>query len=70
MLQCIGAVVDIQFPRDSDAKGIYEALQLDASEENPLVEKPVSPSKFSNSSATARRAYHCHGLHPTASAAV
>jgi len=37
VVQCIGAVVDIQFPRSAMPK-VYEALQLDASEENPLVE--------------------------------
>jgi F-type H+/Na+-transporting ATPase subunit beta len=37
VVQCIGAVVDIQFPRDAMPK-VYEALQLDASEENALVE--------------------------------
>lgn len=37
VVQCIGAVVDIQFPRDAMPK-VYEALKLDASEENALVE--------------------------------
>jgi F-type H+/Na+-transporting ATPase subunit beta len=37
VVQCIGAVVDIQFPREAMPK-VYEALKLDASEENPLVE--------------------------------
>ncbi|GAA5167192.1 F0F1 ATP synthase subunit beta [Viridibacterium curvum] len=41
VVQCIGAVVDIQFPRDAMPK-IYEALQLDASEENALVEKGLT----------------------------
>ncbi|MDB5888360.1 MAG: atpD [Rhodocyclales bacterium] len=41
VVQCIGAVVDIQFPREAMPK-IYEALQLDASEENPLVEKGLT----------------------------
>ncbi len=41
VVQCIGAVVDIQFPREGMPK-IYEALQLDASEENPLVEKGLT----------------------------
>jgi F-type H+/Na+-transporting ATPase subunit beta len=41
VVQCIGAVVDIQFPRESMPK-IYEALQLDVSEENPLVEKGLT----------------------------
>ena len=33
IVQCIGAVVDIQFPRDAMPK-IYDALQLDPSEEH------------------------------------
>lgn len=37
VVQCIGAVVDIQFPRDGMPK-VYEALTLDASEEHELVE--------------------------------
>jgi len=37
VVQCIGAVVDIQFPRESMPK-VYDALMLDASEENGLVE--------------------------------
>ncbi|MDP5238821.1 F0F1 ATP synthase subunit beta [Uliginosibacterium sp. 31-16] len=41
VVQCIGSVVDIQFPRDGMPK-IYEALQLDVSEENPLVEKGLT----------------------------
>ncbi|HSD37312.1 MAG TPA: F0F1 ATP synthase subunit beta [Rhodocyclaceae bacterium] len=41
VVQCIGAVVDIQFPRESMPK-IYEALQLDVSEENPLIEKGLT----------------------------
>jgi len=41
VVQCIGAVVDIQFPREAMPK-IYEALQLDVSEENPLVEKGLT----------------------------
>jgi F-type H+/Na+-transporting ATPase subunit beta len=41
VVQCIGAVVDIQFPRDAMPR-VYEALQLDASEENPLVEKGLT----------------------------
>jgi F-type H+/Na+-transporting ATPase subunit beta len=41
VVQCIGAVVDIQFPRDAMPK-IYEALKLDASEENALVEKGLT----------------------------
>ncbi|MGC3962616.1 MAG: F0F1 ATP synthase subunit beta [Rhodocyclaceae bacterium] len=41
VVQCIGAVVDIQFPRDAMPK-VYEALHLDASEENALVEKGLT----------------------------
>jgi len=41
VVQCIGAVVDIQFPREAMPK-IYEALQLDASEENALIEKGLT----------------------------
>ncbi len=37
IVQCIGAVVDIQFPRDAMPK-VYDALKLDASEENGMVE--------------------------------
>src|SRR5574343_930774 len=37
IVQCIGAVVDIQFPREAMPK-VYDALMLDASEENGLVE--------------------------------
>jgi F-type H+-transporting ATPase subunit beta len=32
IVQCIGAVVDIQFPRDAMPK-VYDALKLDTSEE-------------------------------------
>ena len=31
IVQCIGAVVDIQFPRDAMPK-VYDALELDKSE--------------------------------------
>ncbi len=41
VVQCIGAVVDIQFPRDA-MPHVYDALRLDASEENPLVEKGLT----------------------------
>ena len=41
VVQCIGAVVDIQFPRDAMPK-VYDALVLDAAEENPLVEKGLT----------------------------
>jgi hypothetical protein len=37
IVQCIGAVVDIHFPRDAMPK-VYDALKLDASEENGMVE--------------------------------
>ncbi|HEX5127935.1 MAG TPA: F0F1 ATP synthase subunit beta, partial [Rhodocyclaceae bacterium] len=41
VVQCIGAVVDIQFPRDAMPK-VYDALMLDASEENALVEQGLT----------------------------
>lgn len=41
VVQCIGAVVDIQFPRDSMPR-VYEALTLDASEEHELVEQGLT----------------------------
>ncbi|MDQ7989581.1 MAG: F0F1 ATP synthase subunit beta [Candidatus Dactylopiibacterium sp.] len=41
VVQCIGAVVDIQFPREAMPK-VYEALVLDAAEENELVEKGLT----------------------------
>ncbi len=37
IVQCIGAVVDIQFPREAMPK-VYDALKLDVSEENGMVE--------------------------------
>ena len=37
IVQCIGAVVDIQFPRDAMPK-VYDALKLDASESNGMAE--------------------------------
>jgi len=37
IVQCIGAVVDIQFPRNAMPK-VYDALKLDTSEENGMVE--------------------------------
>ena len=37
IVQCIGAVVDIQFPRDAMPK-VYDALKLDASEANGMAE--------------------------------
>ena len=37
IVQCIGAVVDIQFPRDAMPK-VYDALKLDAAEESAMVE--------------------------------
>ena len=41
IVQCIGAVVDIQFPRAGMPK-IYEALTLDISESNQLVEQGLT----------------------------
>ena len=41
IVQCIGAVVDIQFPRQGMPK-IYEALTLDISESNQLVEQGLT----------------------------
>jgi F-type H+-transporting ATPase subunit beta len=37
IVQCIGAVVDIQFPRDA-MPNIYNALQLDKAEESDMCE--------------------------------
>ena len=37
IVQCIGAVVDIHFPRDAMPK-VYDALKLDASESNGMAE--------------------------------
>jgi F-type H+-transporting ATPase subunit beta len=41
IVQCIGAVVDIQFPRDSMPK-VYDALKLMPSESNKLVEQGLT----------------------------
>ncbi len=41
IVQCIGAVVDIQFPRDAMPK-VYDALKLDPSETNPMVEAELT----------------------------
>ncbi|QEL66575.1 F-type H+-transporting ATPase subunit beta [Oryzomicrobium terrae] len=41
IVQCIGAVVDIQFPRDAMPK-VYDALMLDASAEHENVEKGLT----------------------------
>ena len=41
IVQCIGAVVDIQFPRDSMPK-IYEALVLDEKNEESFAEKGLT----------------------------
>jgi F-type H+-transporting ATPase subunit beta len=41
IVQCIGAVVDIKFPREAMPK-VYDALLLDASEENPAVESGLT----------------------------
>ncbi len=41
IVQCIGAVVDIQFPRDQMPK-VYDALMLDAGSENDMAEKGLT----------------------------
>ena len=41
IVQCIGAVVDIQFPREKMPK-VYDALMLDKSEENAAVESGLT----------------------------
>ena len=41
IVQCIGAVVDIQFPREHLPK-VYDALQLDAAEETKFAEKGLT----------------------------
>ncbi len=41
IVQCIGAVVDIQFPRDQMPK-VYDALKLDASEANGMAEEGLT----------------------------
>ncbi|GAA5174847.1 F0F1 ATP synthase subunit beta [Niveibacterium umoris] len=41
IVQCIGAVVDVQFPREAMPK-VFEALQLDAAEDNGLVESGLT----------------------------
>ncbi len=41
IVQCIGAVVDVQFPRESMPK-VFEALKLDATEDNGLVESGLT----------------------------
>jgi len=41
IVQCIGAVVDIQFPRDEMPK-VYDALLLDLSEESEMVERGLT----------------------------
>ncbi|HJW03816.1 MAG TPA: F0F1 ATP synthase subunit beta [Azospira sp.] len=41
IVQCIGAVVDIQFPRDAMPK-VYDALMLDAAEEHANIEKGLT----------------------------
>ena len=41
IVQCIGAVVDIQFSRETMPK-IYEALLLEEDPTNPLVEKELT----------------------------
>ena len=41
IVQCIGAVVDIQFPREAMPK-VYDALMLDASAEHAMCEKGLT----------------------------
>ena len=41
IVQCIGAVTDIEFPRDA-MPHIYEALVLEDDATNPLVEKGLT----------------------------
>jgi F-type H+-transporting ATPase subunit beta len=41
IVQCIGAVVDIQFPREAMPK-VYDALMLDAAEEHAMVESNLT----------------------------
>ena len=41
IVQCIGAVVDIQFPRDQ-MPGIYDALKLEQDDTNTLVEQGLT----------------------------
>ena len=41
IVQCIGAVVDIQFPREAMPK-VYDALLLDAAEEHAMVESNLT----------------------------
>jgi F-type H+-transporting ATPase subunit beta len=41
IVQCIGAVVDIQFPRDAMPK-VYDALMLDVAEEHANIEKGLT----------------------------
>ncbi|MDQ5878490.1 MAG: F-type H+/Na+-transporting ATPase subunit beta, partial [Pseudomonadota bacterium] len=41
IVQCIGAVVDIQFPREAMPK-VYDALMLDVSEQHANVEAALT----------------------------
>ncbi|MFZ9812898.1 MAG: F0F1 ATP synthase subunit beta, partial [Burkholderiaceae bacterium] len=41
IVQCIGAVVDVQFPTEGMPR-VYDALMLDPSAEHPLVEKGLT----------------------------
>ncbi len=41
IVQCIGAVVDIQFPRDAMPK-VYDALVVDPASESPMVEQALT----------------------------
>ena len=54
IVQVIGAVVDIEFPRDAMPK-IYEALVLKNDEADSLAENGLTFE------VERRRAYHCNG---------
>ena len=41
IVQCIGAVIDIEFPRDAMPK-VYDALKLEDDATNPLAEKGLT----------------------------
>ena len=62
--KCIGAVVDIQFPRDANVPKVYDALVLEESGDS-LAEKGLT---LRSSTAAGRRycPYHRHGRRPTA----
>jgi len=60
IVQCIGAVVDIQFPANAMPK-VYDALVLDASAEHPLVEKGLT-FEVQQQIGDGRCPYDCHGF--------